>query len=117
MRVKLLTMPLELRLKQNYEINKNRPEKPVDHLPVVKFFGGSACTWLITEYDEKEGLFFGLCDLGQGFPELGYVSREELESIRFPPFGLGVERDRFFKPDKTISQYAEAAQRLERIEA
>ena len=33
---------------------------------------------------------FGLCDLG--FPELGYVSLNELQGVR-GPLGLGIERD------------------------
>ena len=36
----------------------------------VKLFCGSS-TWLLSEFDEKNGLFFGLCDLGHGCPELG----------------------------------------------
>lgn len=54
-----------------------------DPRPVVKLFtpDGSA-TWLITEgYEEPDGdlLLFGLCDLGHGSPELGYVMLSEIE--------------------------------------
>ena len=62
-------------------------------------------------------MFFGLCDLGMGEPELGYVSRTELEEIRFPPFGLKVERDQFFRATKTIGEYANEARALRRIQA
>lgn len=57
--------------------------------PAVKLFDayGSAF-WVIWEYDAEQKLGFGLCDLGMGFPELGYVSIEELEGL-----GLRVERD------------------------
>jgi hypothetical protein len=48
---------------------------------------------------------YGLCDLGMGYPELGYVSLSELQSLKFPPFNLGVERDLHFKADKTIGEY------------
>lgn len=64
--------------------------------PTVKLFtpdGGG--TWFLTEYDPKEGLLFGLCDLGLGFPELGYVSLDELESIR-GRLGLRVEVDLYW---------------------
>lgn len=115
--MKLLTKILETKLIENFNKNKNKPERPIDFEPVVKFFGGGACTWLITEYDVETGLFFGLCDLGMGFPELGYVSKEELESIRFKPFNLGIERDLHFKADKTISKYADEAKQLGRIKA
>ena len=87
----------------------------IDFKPVVKFFGGGAFTWLITEYDEENELFFGLCDLGQGFPELGSVSREELESVRFPPFGLPVERDLYWTAKGTLSEYTTASKRADRI--
>ena len=55
-----------------------------DHLPVVKFFDPcGASTWLITECDPEEpGRLFGLCDLGMGFPELGYVSLYELQTVK-----------------------------------
>ncbi|MBR0868248.1 DUF2958 domain-containing protein [Bradyrhizobium diazoefficiens] len=45
------------------------------HVPVAKFFARDAqATWLITEVDPDEpDRLFGLCDLGQGCPELGYV--------------------------------------------
>jgi len=107
--MKLLTKALRAKL----EANAERPEK--DHAPVVKFFGGGACTWLLTELEGDRA--FGLCDLGFGCPELGYVSLRELESLRFPPFGLPIERDRHFKADKTLSAYAEEARMRGRIAA
>ncbi len=55
-----------------------------------------------------------LCDLGQGFPELGYVSLAELQSVR-GPFGLQVERDLHFTASKPISAYAREARLAERI--
>ena len=65
---------------------------------MVKFFTPDAqATWYITE-GEPEGddwLFFGLCDLGLGFPELGYVLLSELTEIR-GRFGLPIERDRHY---------------------
>jgi len=78
----------------------------LDFKPVVKLFtpDGSA-TWLLTEIDPDGGRAFGLCDLGVGEPELGYVSIAELRSAR-GKLGLPVERDLHFKADKTISAYA-----------
>lgn len=84
--------------------------------PVVKFFGGSACTWLISEMDEDE-IMFGLCDLGFGTPELGSVSYAELKDIRFPPFGLPVERDMHWTANKTLTEYADEARNAGRITA
>src|ERR1700716_907693 len=54
-------------------------------------------TWLLTEYYPEDGRFFGLCDLGMGSPELGYVNSEEIEQSvysRRPPI---VERDLYFR--------------------
>jgi len=63
----------------------------------VNWFGGP-CTWLITEYDPAERIAFGWCDLGLGFPELGYVSLDEVRVLRIPPIGIRIERDLYFTP-------------------
>ena len=108
--MQLMTKQIKAKLLLNGDV------KDHDHQPVVKFFGGSACTWLITEMDYiDEDTMYGLCDLGMGYPELGNVSLKELESMKFPPFGLGVERDLHFKADKTLSQYHNEALEQHRI--
>ena len=91
-------------------------DREIDFKPVVKLFtpDGSA-TWLLTELDADGDTAFGLCDLGAGFPELGSVSLAELRSVR-GHLGLPVERDRYFEATKTLSAYAEEADRLGRIE-
>lgn len=83
--------------------------------PVVKFFtpAGNA-TWLITEIADDGDTMFGLCDLGMGSPELGYVSLRELSSIR-DRLGLPVERDMHFKAMRPISDYADVARSAGRI--
>jgi hypothetical protein len=106
MREKFSMMLLTKQDLKNLKNNLNTPE--LERKPVVKFFGGSSCTWLISEIDANN-VMFGLCDLGQGFPELGYVSLDELAAVKFPPFGLPVERDRWFEADKTVSEYASEA--------
>ena len=86
----------------------------IDFKPVVKVFTPDAqCTWLLTELD-AEGLLFGLCDLGLGCPELGYVSLAELASVR-GRLGLPVERDLHFTAGNTISAYADDARAEGRI--
>ena len=69
--------------------------------PVVRahFFDPcGAANWYITE-GSPEGsndyVMFGLCDPGLGFPELGYVSLNELRTVR-GPLGLGIERDLYW---------------------
>lgn len=110
--MKLLTKQIEFELRRNF---KNPLKKGMK--PVVKFFNPcGAQTWLITELDDDGDTMFGLCDLGQGFPELGYVSLNELKSIRLR-FGLGIERDLHFKATKTLEEYAKDARMNERINA
>jgi hypothetical protein len=89
-----------------------------DPRPVVKLFTADAnATWLLTELDPVEpDRAFGLCDLGLGCPELGYVQVSELEALR-GPFGLSVERDRYFVADRPISAYAHDAQAAGAIRA
>ena len=81
-----------------------------DHPPVIKLFTpDGAATWLISECDPDDpDRLFGLCDLGLGFPELGYVSLEEIAAIR-GPLGLPVERDEHFVAEKPLSVYADEA--------
>ena len=69
--------------------------KGQDATVFIKWFGGP-CTWLITEYHPDERIGFGWCDLGVGFPELGYVSLDEVLSLRIPPIGARIERDLSF---------------------
>ena len=91
--------------------------------PVVKLFNPcGAATWLLTELkpDEDGGepdIAFGLCDLGEGFPELGYVSLAELASVRLMGGALYIERDEHFTATKTIAEYANDARIARRIEA
>lgn len=86
--------------------------------PILKLFSpDGAATWLLTECDlDDPDRLFGLCDLGLGFPELGYVSLAEIKQFR-GPLGLPVERDLHFQADKRISAYAEEARIKGRIVA
>src|SRR3546814_17078293 len=82
----------------------------IDPPPVVKLFTPDAnATWLLTELDPAEpDRAFGLCDLGLGFPELGYVSLAELRRLR-GTLGLPVERDLGFVAEPPLSIYANRA--------
>lgn len=89
-----------------------------DPFPVVKLFMPDAgATWLLTECDPDEpDRLFGLCDLGLGFPELGWASLSEIKEIR-GHLGLPVERDASFVASKPLSAYAEKARANGRIVA
>ena len=108
--MKLITEDIKAKLLANWCAENG------DHKPVVKFFNpAGAATWLITEMDsENNDILFGLCDLGMGFPELGYVSLKELESVKVFA-GLGIERDIHFDATYPLSVYTEAARAAQRI--
>lgn len=69
---------------------------------VVKLFTPDAgAIWLLTEIDlDDHDHAFGLCDLGQSFPELGYVSLAELQAVR-GRLDLSVERDLRFRREQS----------------
>ncbi|EMS96373.1 hypothetical protein H009_17963 [Agrobacterium tumefaciens str. Cherry 2E-2-2] len=82
-----------------------------DPFPVVKLFTpDAAATWLLTEaFPEGDDIrLFGLCDLGLGSPELGYVMLSEIEDVR-GGLGLPVERDLYFRAEYRLSSYAKIA--------
>ncbi|WP_051953901.1 DUF2958 domain-containing protein [Xenophilus azovorans] len=85
-----------------------------DPHPVVKLFvPGSGATWLLTFVDPgSPSMAFGLADLG--FPEMGFVSLDELEEIRRGG-EMPLEYDRGFRADKPLSHYARDARRAGRI--
>lgn len=97
-------------------VNALAPER--DHKPVVKLFTPDAsATWLLSECDPDEpDRLFGLCDLGLGYPELGFVSLSEILEVR-GRLGLPVERDMHFVANKPLSVYAEEARIRGRIVA
>ena len=101
---------------QREQLLVNAGNRDQDHWPVVKFFDPcGAATWLFTELDPEDGdTLFGLSDLGFGTPEQGYSSFAEIASVRLR-FGLGIERDLYFKPRHSLSVYAEAARVAGRI--
>lgn len=117
----LLTPCIRARLVDNgllrHQASESGEAEP-DFYPIVKLFTPDApCTWLLTELDPcDDDIAFGLCDLGMGTPELGSVSIAELQSVR-GPLGLAIERDLWFRPEKTISAYAREAREARAIRA
>jgi hypothetical protein len=90
------------------------------HKPVVKLFcPWGRAKWLISEIVEEgpgRTLMFGLCDLGMGEPELGYVVLEELTALK-GPWGLKIEREQYSSFSQPLAAYAEQAQAAGRIVA
>ena len=99
---------------QQNQMIKNGMQTKLDHIgnhwPVVKLFmPDGAATWLLSELNPEEpDIAFGLCDLGLGFPELGYVRLSKIASIR-GMLGLPVERDLGFKAKKSVLEYSQEA--------
>lgn len=94
-----------------------------DATAYVKFFGSGRWTWFVTEASalvldgagelQEVALddvhdpsrvgdirFFGkvVSGLGEDCDELTYFSLLDLAALQFPPFNLGIERDRYFDP-------------------
>lgn len=95
----LLTKELLTRFRQ-----VGRQEDSTDPIVVAKFFNPTgAGTWYATEYDPETKMFFGFVSIfGDWNDEWGSFSLAELESYR-GNFGLGIERDLYFK-EKRISE-------------
>jgi hypothetical protein len=91
-KMKLLTKEIINKLENT---KYNHEDLIPDDAPVlVKFFNPSGIgTWYALEGEKvkDDWVFFGVADLG--FPEYGEFVLSELESIKAPPFGLGIERD------------------------
>lgn len=100
--MKLLTKEIENKLAKS--VGNAEIDKP--HLRLFNPCG--AATWLISEYDSENRLFFGLCDLGFGSPELGYVGLDEILEVKLP-LGLKIERDMYWEPTMTLAEYADKA--------
>jgi|TARA_R100000315_G_scaffold62508_1_gene44619 hypothetical protein len=100
--MKLLTKELEKQLDKNAQL----PEE--ERKVVVKFFTPDAgATWWISERDPTDpDRLFGLCDLGLGFPELGYVSLNELRQLR-GPLNLPIERDMYWDQNQLLGELAD----------
>lgn len=114
--MELITKDQRKQLLANGEATRANPD--ADPFPVVKLFTPDAqATWLLTELmPDEPDIAFGLCDLGLGSPELGYVSLIEIMSVR-GQLGLPVERELSFEADKPLSAYAAQARSLGCIRA
>jgi hypothetical protein len=105
------TIPNELRDRLIENGRTSKIQDGFDPFPVVKLFTPDAgATWLITEaYPDSSDLrLFGLCDLGLGSPERGYVMLSEIEDVR-GKLGLPVERDLYYKAAHRLGVYAKVA--------
>lgn len=95
--MKLMTKEIEKKLLKCPIGSKDGQGKNAE--VIVKYFNPcGAGTWLITEGEKQENgdwLLFGMCHICEW--EWGYVMLSELENLKVPPFGLGIERDLYSK--------------------
>jgi Protein of unknown function (DUF2958) len=89
-----------------------RVDRAFDPTPVVKLFTRNGyARWLLTDLDPyNTDRAYGLCDLGDGLPDLGYVNLREIEGPQ-GKYRLYVECDPHFVADKPLSVYAELARK------
>lgn len=89
--MKLITKELEKRFAEIGDQSES-----LDPIIVAKFFNPAGRqTWYAIEFDKANNICFGYVT-GFDFDEFGSFSIKELEELKLP-FGLHVERDRFFK--------------------
>lgn len=93
--MKLMTKAL---LKEFAKQGNTDNKDPKEIKIIAKFFNPyGAGTWYATDYIPDERKFFGFVSIFNDFcDELGYFSLDELEQTKLPPFGLSIERDRYF---------------------
>ena len=75
--------------------------------PVVRLFTPDAhATWLLATLDARDGdTAYGLCDVGLGRPGFGRVKLSELGGF-VGPAKMPVMRDLYFRPTRTLWDYA-----------
>jgi len=99
--MKLLTKAQRDKLIRNHTENEGQ-EETKKHKVVVKLFNPTGIgTWYLTELNPYTNIAFGLADVHE--KELGDIDLTELENLKLP-MGLGIERDRYFKTNKTLEE-------------
>lgn len=111
--MKLLTKEIE-NLFKKYGRNSQDETPLMERKVLAKFFNPYGVgTWIILECEEKtesgDYILYGLCSLGYGY-ELGYVSLNELASIKIKPFNLGIERDMYLPKDCKVKDLIEESE-------
>lgn len=83
-----------------------------DIKPVVRLvlYDSKGCWLLAMVNPDDPDIVYGLFDPGGTHPKLGFTTFSQIRQLR-GPWGLVVERDLYFKPDKTLVEYARIAER------
>ncbi len=116
---RLLTDRDEERLFENGRRHNRRladGQVPEDDMPVVLLFAPDAeSIWLLSRCDPLDtDSVFGLCDLGIGLPEPGFVRLSEISRLN-GRLGLPVLRHPFFVAYRPLGWYVKRAREEGRI--
>ena len=97
--MKLLTKEIVKKAQKQYNESSDLESQKV----VAKFFNPmGSWTWYLTELEEDKDYAYGIVDGHE--VEIGSFLISELESLQLP-FGLGIERDKFWQPIKAKEVY------------
>jgi len=109
--MKLFTKEVDKQLFAQYPKGSNLENQMV----VAKIFNpyGRGVWYLLNSDPEDPDYIWAIVDLFE--PDMGSVSRSELQTVKVPPFGLGLERDIYFSP-KPAKEVWEGIMRGERFE-
>lgn len=99
--MKLFTKEIDNKLFDQYQKGSDLENQKV----VAKIFNpyGRGTWYLLNSDPQDPDYIWAIVDLFE--VEMGSVSRSELESIKVPPFGLGLERDLSFTPINAYELY------------
>jgi hypothetical protein len=89
----LFTKEIEKKLKKQF----NKGFKIKDLEVITKIFNpyGLGTWYILSQNPKKEDELFAIVDWFE--LEIGFVSKEEISSIKVPPFELPLERDKYFE--------------------
>jgi len=93
--MKIITKAIE----KAFEKQGDTSQKSMSEIKIVmKLFGGGAFSWYLYEKLDDD-TYMAFVNLGDSeMAECGAISLSEIMAIKFPPFGLGIERDMYFEP-------------------
>jgi hypothetical protein len=108
--MKLFTKEVDKQLFAQYPKGSDLENQMV----VAKIFNpyGRGVWYLLNSDPEDPDYIWAIVDLFE--PDMGSVSRSELQTVKVPPFGLGLERDIYFTP-KPAKEVFEGIMRGERF--
>jgi hypothetical protein len=108
--MKLFTKEVDKQLFAQYPKGSDLDNQMV----VAKIFNpyGRGVWYLLNSDPQDPDYIWAIVDLFE--PDMGSVSRSELQTVKVPPFGLGLERDIYFTP-KPAKEVFEGIMRGERF--